>query len=82
MAVIREDVIRITFETNESGLESAGSQISDVNDEALSAANAVRELDNAMQGAGDATRGIAEGVSSGISPAGNALRETAREHRI
>lgn len=79
MAVIREDVIRITFETNESGLESAGSQISDVNDEALSAANAVRELDNAMQGAGDATRGIAEGVSSGISPAGDALRETARE---
>ena len=76
MAVIREDVIRITFETNESGLESASSQI---NDEALNAANAVRELDNAMQGAGNATRSIAEGVSSGINPANNALRETARE---
>lgn len=79
MAVIREDVIRITFETNESGLETASSQISSVNDEALNAANSVRELDSAMQGASEASASIAEGAGSGITQTNNAIRQTARE---
>lgn len=66
MSVIREDVIRILLDADDSGLHSADNLINHIGDSAL---NAARSL-------GEVARGAAQGIVSGVDRARQAIRNT------